>query len=176
MRISEVELDHAFADALLDRDVQRWLLSGSRFARFADTARLLHEEAAGARRAKHWWKHWWIKLDDGSESETDVFAVFEASTGMRFAFHIENKPIDGKLLFEQAAGYRRRAIQCARTPKWLSYHDFETILIAPGEFVGRHPDCVAQFDRAISYEEISSFVPLFGHAIDPGYSPPLALA
>lgn len=165
MRISEVELDHAFAETLeTDPVFQRWFISGSRFARFADTARLLHEEQHGARKAKHWWKHWWIKLDDGIDSETDIFAVFEAPGGLRFAFHIENKPFDGKLTFEQAAGYRRRAIHCARTPKWLHYHDFETVLIAPRQFIGRYPGCAAQFDRSVSYEHISTFVPLFGAA------------
>ncbi|MGQ2910046.1 MAG: hypothetical protein ACT6QU_19075 [Aliihoeflea sp.] len=165
MRISEVELDHAFADTLeTDQVFQHWLLAGSRFGRFADTARLLHEEQSRVRKAKHWWKHWWIKLNDGTESETDLFAVFEAPGGLRFAFHIENKPFDGKLTFDQAAAYRRRAIQCARTPKWLHYHDLETVLIAPRGFIDRYQDCSAQFDRALSYDEISAFVPLFGAA------------
>ena len=104
MRISEVELDHAFAGTLAtSMRFQEWLLRPGRFARYAGAACLLQAEQGGARRsAKHWWKHWWCRMPDGSESETDIFAVFE-SNGFRFALYIENKPTHGKLLMSQAA-------------------------------------------------------------------------
>lgn len=160
-RIAEAELDHAFAEAIeRDQSFQRYLLEGGRFRRFANTARLLVEEQTSARKAKHWWKHWWCRLPDGMEWETDIFLVFEAD-GERFALHIEDKPRDGILRFEQAAAYRRRAAYKANDPHWLSYSDFETILLAPCAFHGMNADALAQFDRALSYEEIGSFVPIF---------------
>ena len=108
--ISEVELDHAFAETLADSpEFQEWLLSSGRFVRHAGNATLLVSEQASARKsAKHWWKHWWCRLPDESESETDVFLVFEAE-GARFAIHIEDKPAHGKLGLRQAIDYRRRA-------------------------------------------------------------------
>jgi len=164
-RICEAELDHAFAEAIEHNFAfQRFLLLGGRFARHADCARLLVEEQAAARKAKHWWKHWWCKLPDGAEWETDIFLVFEAGTE-RFAIHIEDKPADGILRLDQAAAYRRRATFKAHDKKWLNYADFETVLLAPSGFIGRNSSEAAQFDRTLSYEEITPFAPLFGKAL-----------
>lgn len=164
-RISEVELDHAFADAIEgDYAFRHYLLINGRFARYADCARLLNNEQATARKAKHWWKHWWCKLPDGSEWETDIFLVFEAAN-LRFALHIEDKPSDGILRVEQASAYRRRAAFKANDQKWLNYSDFETILLAPESFAKSNKDAASQFDRFLSYEEVARFAPLFGQAI-----------
>ncbi|MEQ1498661.1 MAG: hypothetical protein ABL914_08350 [Novosphingobium sp.] len=165
-RISEAELDHAFAELIeLDPVLQRFLLDGGRFGHVADTARLLVDDQRSARKAKHWWKHWWCKLPDGSAWETDIFLVFETETG-RFAIHIENKPSDGNLRFEQAAAYRRRATFKANDPSWLNYWDFETILMAPSSFLAENTSAAAQFDRSISYEDIAAFIPLFSLALE----------
>lgn len=160
--VIEAELDHAFADALqASPAMQDWLLAGGRFGRFSGKARLLVSEQAVARRgAKHWWKHWWCKLPDGRDSETDIFLIFEAD-GQRFAIHIEDKPLHGKLTLEQATGYRRRAAFMANKARWLDYGDFETVVIAPATFLEANAVCVGQFDRALAYEEIAAFVPLF---------------
>lgn len=90
----EFDLDLAFATRMRDStDFCRWLLRGSsKFAGHADTARLLHREQEASRDAKHWWRHWWCRLPDGSESETDILAVFARADRQRFALHIENKP------------------------------------------------------------------------------------
>jgi hypothetical protein len=166
MRIAEVELDHAFAETLERApDFQHWLLASSRFSWMAEGARLLVSEQTSARKARHWWKHWWCELPDGSQSETDIFAVFEGANGLRFALHVEDKPCDGVLTLRQAADYRRRAIFMARKERYLSYQDFETILIAPRSFIDAHLDCQAQFDRAIAYEALARHIPLFGQAI-----------
>jgi len=166
--INEVELDHAFAEALADNpDFQKWLLSGGRFARHAGRAKLLIDEQASARKsAKHWWKHWWCRLPDGSESETDIFLVFEAG-GHRFALHVEDKPPDGELELRQAADYRRRAAFKSNSKDWLNYSDFEVLLLAPDEFIKRHSECSSQFDRVITYEEVAPFAPLFEAALTP---------
>jgi hypothetical protein len=165
MTIREVELDHAFAEAVeADKAFQRWVVAGGRFSRFADEAVLLIEEQRTARAsAKHWWKHWWCRLPDGSESETDVFLVFEVER-LRFALHIENKPPHGKLGMRQAADYRRRAAFMANEERWLNYADFETLLLAPAAFLAANPACASQFDRTLAYEEVGRFVPKFALA------------
>lgn len=144
--------------------MRSWLLANGRFGRYKKAALLCSEQQAARATAKHWWKHWWTKLPDGYESETDIFSVWEED-GARFAIHIENKPPHGILKFEQASAYRRRAVFMANQPRWLSYADFETILLAPAAFIERHQECAAQFDRSITYEEAAAFVPLMGEAL-----------
>lgn len=164
MKISEGELDHAFACALEDSvDMREWLLREGRFERFSTGAELLIEEQAQARSGdvKNWWRYWWCKMPDGSEGETDLFFVFRADN-YRFALHIENKPPTGLLTINQASGYRRRAAFMANTPRWLNYIDFETILLSPKAFAEANSECAKQFDRTISYESASEFVPEFG--------------
>jgi len=165
--IQEVELDHAFAEHLEATPAfQTWLLSKTRFRRFAPEAILLAEEQAAARKAKHWWKHWWLRCADGTESETDIFAVFENSTKARFALHIENKPPHGKLLIKQAADYRKRAIQMAGKDKFLRYEDFATILLAPESFIRQHSECADQFDTHVTYEELADVIPLYADSLN----------
>jgi hypothetical protein len=48
-----------------------------------------------------------------------------------------------------------------RTKKYLSYDDFQTILLAPEAFVRKYPEKSALFDCHISYEAISAFIPEF---------------
>ena len=103
-------------------------------------------------------------MPDGSESETDIFAVFDTGKE-RFALHIENKPPDGTLLIGQAACYRPRAAFKAFEPNWLNYSDFETILVASREFLLAHGEACHQFDVAVSYEDVAAFVPLFQEAL-----------
>lgn len=167
MAFREVDLDHAFAAALeAEPRFRRWLLLAGRFERFADDAVLLLDVQQTARpSAKHWWKHWWCRLPDGTESETDIFLVFEAQ-GTRFSLHIENKPSHGKLGLRQAVDYRRRAIFMAHKARYLNYSDFETIILAPSTFLAQHANCVAQFDRCLSYEQVGCFAPLFVSALE----------
>lgn len=146
--------------------MQRWLLENGRFAHFSQKARLLADEQAAARKpdVTHWSRFWWCSLPDGSQSETDLFFVFEAE-GYRFALHIENKPPSGSLSFQQACGYRRRATFKANSPGWLSYIDFETLLLAPLSFIDVNREAASQFDRTISYESTAQFVPVFAEVI-----------
>lgn len=107
------------------------------------------------------WKHWWGYLPDGTSSETDIFAVFESDDGQRFALHIENKPPHGKIDLRQAADYRRRAIHWARKEQYLSYGEFETILMAPATFIQANTACARQFDMTLSYEDLAAWIPFF---------------
>lgn len=163
---TEKDLDFAFAASFQNSaEFQHWLLLGGRFATHAGSARLLAQEMALTRgMPDHWWRHCWCKLPDGSESETDLLFVFEA-TSKRFAIHIENKPVHGKLTFEQAAGYRPRAAFMANDSRWLAYTDFETVLLAPSEFITKNQNAISQFDRSVTYEEVAKFAPLFAQTI-----------
>lgn len=164
--IKEAELDNAFAEMLLlSHNFQHWVLSGGRFGKGAAQMRLLHREQQEARTAARWWKHWWCRLPDGTEGETDILAIFEDANGERVALHIENKPSHGKLTHEQSIHYRRRAAYKAFTSDWLTYSDFECILLAPMRFLERNADQAALFDRTITYENVAIFVPLFAEAI-----------
>lgn len=165
-RISEAKLDHAFAEALLEvPELLSEVLAGGRFARFAGQASILAGQQAAIRhKAKHWWKHWWCRLPDGTESETDVFVVLEAGSH-RFALHIENKPLDGKLTFKQASDYRRRAAFKANDHMWLGYTEFETILLCPLQFSLHYAEQARQFDRVLAYEDIAPLIPLFAEAV-----------
>ena len=167
IKISEGQLDQAFAEVCeQSASMQKWLLEDGRFAHFSENAKLLAEEQVAARKSTvaHWARFWWCSLPDGSQSETDLFFVFDAE-GYRFALHIENKPPSGSLSFEQARGYRRRATFKANTPQWLSYIDFETILLAPQAFIEANRDAAKQFDRTISYESAARFVPIFAEVV-----------
>lgn len=166
MAIREVDLDHAFAEYLeVTPAFQKWILWKTRFSRVADQDRLLVTEQSNSRNAKHWWKHWWTRLSDGTESETDIFAVFEVSPETRFALHIENKPPHGNLLMKQAVDYRRRAIEMAGKDRFLRHDDFTTLLLAPNSFLQIHRECAEQFDALVSYEEVSHAIPLFAEAL-----------
>lgn len=169
MKVNEGRLDQAFAEALEQSpSMQKWLLGDGRFAHVSQSAKLLVDEQMAARGpgVANWARYWWCSLPDGSQSETDLFFVFDAR-GYRFALHIENKPPSGSLSFEQAHAYRRRATFKANTPQWLSYVDFETILLAPQAFIEANKDAANQFDRTISYESAARFAPIFAAVMEP---------
>ena len=49
----------------------------------------------------------------------------------------------------------------AGKPAFLSYSDFETILIAPDAFISRFPEDCSCFSRTITFGEIGQHIPLF---------------
>lgn len=164
--VSEADLDLEFASALeADPDFLIWILSGGKFAQYANEAQILIEEQRSARKAAaHWWKHWWCRLPNGTEGETDVFLVLQASD-LRFALHIENKPPSGTITLDQAQRYRQRAAFMAHNSRWLNYVDFETLLIAPSSFIANNKAAAAYFDRSVEYEALAAFAPLFGSVL-----------
>ncbi|MFC4526234.1 hypothetical protein ISN76_19590 [Dyella halodurans] len=95
------------------------------------------------------------------ESETDVLVVFETPDGMRFALHIENKTAAGSFEPLQPELYAPRARQWMGNPKYRSYTDYETVLVAPKVFYARNEAACGFFDRYVSHEEIGLFIPLF---------------
>jgi hypothetical protein len=97
------------------------------------------------------------------ESETDVLVVFEASTGERFALHVENKIGMGRFTLLQAELYPQRAAHWAGNPKYGNYREFETVLVAPRVFYERNEVAVKQFfHRFVPHEDFAAFIPLFG--------------
>ena len=111
---------------------------------------------------ENWWRHWWRKIPELSqERETDIFLVFEDGVdGSRFALHIENKQ-DVKFALGQAEDYETRARWMMATPRYLSYTDFQTMLIAPKSFRAQNRQAADLFHCFISYENIGRFIPEF---------------
>ena len=159
----EGELDLAFASEIeRSEEFRSWVLKQTKFNNDATTAKLLHEEQGKDRLV--WWKHWWCRVPElGEERETDIFLVFEIpdTNKTRFALHIENKKGNGRFLEGQPEGYEPRARFMMNEEKYLSYSDFETILIAPLSFKDKNEDQCEIFDTYISYEDIARFIPYF---------------
>jgi hypothetical protein len=177
--ISELELDCAFANKLKSsKDFCIWVLSQTKFSDRSRKAILLDNEQAQAKPRKkpeNWWRHWWCKLEDGTESETDIFVVFALSgSSRRFALHIEDKPPRGKFTPNQYLNYRRRAEFMAGKSEYMCYSDFTTILLAPEAFIREHCDKAHHFDCRISYESVAMAIPLFGQSLAEARRPKLS--
>ena len=158
----EGELDLAFASKMEESpEFRSWILHHTKFRDFSSRARLLHEEQGSDRPI--WWKHWWCRIPElGEERETDIFLVFEIEdSGKRFALHIENKKGNGKFLEGQPEGYEPRARFMMNDEKYLSYSEFETVLIAPLVFREKNEEKCNLFGAYIPYEEIAAFIPDF---------------
>ena len=158
----EGELDLAFASKMEESaEFRSWVLEHTKFRDFSSSVRLLHEEQGKDRPI--WWKHWWCPIPElGEERETDIFLVFEVEeSGKRFALLIENKKANGKFLEGQAEGYEPKARFMMNKEKYLSYSEFETVLIAPSAFRDNNKEKCDLFGTYISYEEIANFIPDF---------------
>jgi hypothetical protein len=141
MKLSEDQLCLAFAEQVKNSaKFAQWILGRTKFERYQESAQLLHEEQMRIRPRKFWWRHWWCHVPElAKDRETDIFMVFEVvKTKYRFALHIENKKSLGKFLEGQAEGYNVRAIHMKNRPEYLSYQEFETILISPRSFRERY--------------------------------------
>jgi len=167
VKITEKQLDMAFAEMLIGNELfRKWVLSGSKFAHLRPGLRLLAEELSKSRRMPaHGWRHVWCVMPDGTEGETDIFTVFEASDGYRFALHFENKSPHGVLRPNQGEDYPKRADFLSGHPRYLHYEGWETAIIAPQAFIRRYADQCRPFDRTITYEAIAEWIPLFGQAL-----------
>lgn len=168
--ISELELDRAFADKVAAYpDFLRWVLRQTQFHELADNLLLLHKEQAEAKPRKkpeNWWRHWWCRLEDGSESETDIFLVLKISNSEeRVALHIEDKPPHGKFTPGQSMNYKRRAKFMANKEQYMNYSKFTTMLLAPKTFIEENTDEAKHFDSLLSYEAVSTFIPLFAKSL-----------
>lgn len=134
---TEDELCLAFAESVKNSpEFTSWVLSRTKFEKYGALVHLLHEEQMSIRPRKFWWRHWWCHIPElKKDRETDIFMVFEVTgSKQRFALHIENKKDNGKFADGQAEAYRIRALHMANKKEYLSYEDFETMLISPLSF------------------------------------------
>ena len=163
---SELDLDRAFTDKLVSStEFCSWVLGKTKFRNQSKEAVLLDKEQAAAKPRKkpeNWWRHWWCQLDDGSQSETDIFAVFGfKDSSARFALHIEDKPPRGKFTPNQDLNYGPRAKFMACKAEFMNYSEFTTILLAPMAFCDKHSEEIKSFDAIITYEWVAKRIPLF---------------
>jgi len=160
-KLTEDQLCNAFASKMASSpEFCRWVILQTKFFERAGSTLLVDEQAK--RPAKHWWRHWWCQLPDGSQSETDIFMVFEdPRDGFRFALHIECKLLKGKFTPDQWLQYARRAEHMMGKSKYLSYRDYATILLAPMDFATAHPAEAGHFDSFLSFEIVDEWVPEF---------------
>lgn len=168
--ISELELDRAFAENVARCSTfLRWVLEQTKFHESASDLVLLNREQAAQKPKKkpeNWWRHWWCRLEDGSESETDIFLVLKKpGSDERVALHIEDKPPHGKFTPNQYLNYQRRAEFMANKERYMNYSSYTTILLAPRSFIEEQADKVRHFESVISYEAISSYIPLFAQSL-----------
>jgi len=167
MKPNEDQLCSAFAEMLRRSSTfASFILGRTKFASYATNARLLHEEQMSIRPRKHSWRHWWCHVPElRKDRETDIFAVFEvevANSLFRFALHIENKRNVSRFTEGQAQAYEPRAKHMLGRADYLSYRDYETMLIAPIAFRKRFPSDCDCFSSFIAYEELAKYVPLYG--------------
>lgn len=105
---------------------------------------------------------WYRSKLTGKDSETDILIVLKnrATEGV-FALHVENKLAGGKFEPNQPETYKSRAQDWIGLKKFGAYLDYETILIAPAEFIERNAQEASHFDRRIHHEAIAVFLPIF---------------
>lgn len=82
----------------------------------------------------------------------------DEDTGERLALHIENKIARSVWTANQAENYVKRATARMQT---YNYVDFQTVLMAPKEFLEAWPYQAGQFDIVLEHEHIVQFVPEF---------------
>lgn len=171
MMISELELDRAFADEVVrSKEFFKWVVEQTKFQNIVDHLILLNEEQAKAKPRKkpeNWWRHWWCEMEDGSQSETDIFLVLGCrDNSKRIAIHIEDKPPHGKFTPNQYINYARRAEFMLNSDKYMNYAAYTTVLLAPKSFIVENKEAAVYFESLISYESVSKYIPLFGKSIE----------
>jgi hypothetical protein len=110
-----------FANSLVaDPGFRSWVLRQTKFAAFAEEARLLHEEMRAQRNrgSATWWRSHFTekcRCEGCSGQETDILAIFEEAMGMRFALHFEVKQPTDKFPIskDQGANYALRSARAA---------------------------------------------------------------
>ena len=171
MRYGGVEYQYAepFARALVDDAAFRaWIIGQTVFANFAQDSRLLNEEMHSRRNAESWWRsHFTEKCRCAgcSGKETDLLAIFETTTGFRFALHIEIKHPGDKFKDDgiQSAGYPLRAACWASNApaNVLPHHQSTTVLLFSEGNRSKYGPHLHHFQTLITFEEIA---PHFPHA------------
>lgn len=167
----DAALEHAFKS---DPEFARWFISKTRFA---DRSATYHWS-----RSDHpWGRVAYVVADPKTgaevssikECETDVLVVFKANDGEHIALHVENKLGTGRFTAHQPELYAVRAKQWQGDPKYGSYTDFDTVLLAPRAFIQGNADQARHFGCVISHEELAEYLPQFSTYACPICSCPL---
>ena len=163
---TEKELDRALAVELeTNPKFLEWLISQTKFAGCGAIFQSC--------RANHpWGTHPFPGVDPVTgksittkrQSETDVLLVVVDRDGRLLGLHIENKIGAGKFTDLQPEMYAHRAAHWIGNPRYGSYADFETVLVAPEVFQQRNAEQAALFGCFISHEAVAKYIPLFGNA------------
>ena len=157
---TEKDLDQALEYALAnDKRFAAWLLDKTKFAD-------RHANYLWSRADHPWGTIEYQSAEDAKagvgpkqyQSETDVLVVFSDENNQRFALHIENKLENGHFTELQPELYKARAEQWIGNEKYMSYTDFETVLIAPQAFYDRNCEDAEKFDRYVPYEQVGNFI------------------
>lgn len=171
MPYGSVEFTYAepFANALVaDPAFRSWVLQRTKFAVFAEKARLLHEEMKAQRSGSSatWWRSHFTekcRCQGCSGQETDILAIFETATGMRFSLHFEVKQPTDKFSTkrDQAANYALRAKCWAiSAPKAVVPHaDAATVLLCTALKLVEYSPHLSKFGTVITFEEIAGTFP-----------------
>lgn len=95
------------------------------------------------------------------EGETDVLLVLEDPSGRRLGVHIENKKDNGAFRELQPEMYAARAEAWVESENHGLYNLWETVLVAPSEFISRNLEEARKFQTRITYDEIAQHIQLF---------------
>ncbi|MEJ0078818.1 MAG: hypothetical protein WDO17_25950 [Alphaproteobacteria bacterium] len=158
-----------FANALVaDADFRTWVIRQTVFAKFAENARLLHEEMKQRRSgvSQNWWRSHFTetcRCAGCSGKETDVLAIFETEAGFRFALHIEVKHPGDKFKNDgiQSKGYPIRA-SCWTInppPNVVCHHQATTVLLFSSLKSGEYARHLAYFQTLITFESLRKNFP-----------------
>jgi hypothetical protein len=171
MLYGSVEFTYAepFAEALAtDPAFRSWVLGRTKFVGFAEGSRVLRDEMRARRSSSSatWWRSHYTercRCQGCSGQETDILAIFEAATGVRFALHFEVKQPADKFPTDkdQAANYAIRA-NCwvASAPKAVLPHaDAATALLCSAEKLKEYMPHLCKFGTVITFEEIARAFP-----------------
>jgi hypothetical protein len=176
VRYGSIEFGFAqpFANALVsDPHFRAWVLRRTKFANIADGTRILNEEMKAKRSgiSGTWWRSHFTekcRCQGCSGQETDILAIFESPTGLRFALHFEVKQPQDKFPTkkDQAANYMIRANCWIQSPPAavVPHKDAGTVLLCSTSKLSEYAPHLSKFDTVITFEEIAKTFP---HASSP---------
>ncbi len=165
MRYGSHEYKYAapIAQALIeDAPFRQWVLSQSEYSDWSD-AKLLHQEMAQHRgnATAEWWRFYFTekcRCLGCSGKETDLLAIFESASKVRFALHFEIKqPTDDfKADGIQSRGYPLRAQCWAISPpkRVLPHNRASTGLIFSEARRADYAHHLGHFNSLITFEDI----------------------
>lgn len=156
------------AQALIDNaGFRAWILQKSPFSEFSD-ARVLSGEMASHRgdAAAEWWRFHFTekcRCEGCRGKETDLLAIFESSSGVRFSIHFEVKQPKDNFNADglQSRGYPLRAQCWVKTPpkKVLPHQKASTGLFFSETRRSDYAAHLSHFDLLVTFEEIEREFP-----------------